>query len=330
MKNTERFISNDELWMEMQTHVSNGKQVCAAFAYMGTEGASLLRLKKGDKLVVDMSPNTVKQGGTNPNEIKKLRKRGVHVFTRNSLHAKFLITDNILIAGSANISNNSNKSLDEAGIITKDPAAIRRAKEFFEKLCTEPVRDNYLAECIKIYRPPVFSSLAGTKSGSKKGRVMSAKLWFIGGLILSEVHPNDKTIVENLLSKTEHKLKNPDKTSVSRILYHRKPKFMDNIMVGDWVIECIKDSGRRYIKAPSQVLGHDSYLSYTGTMRHLLMLESPNSGEEISLSKFRRQIKNYEPMLDKESPRTRPIINNEHADAILRFWTTNGKVRSKR
>jgi phosphatidylserine/phosphatidylglycerophosphate/cardiolipin synthase-like enzyme len=130
MKNAARFISNDELWIAMQFQVSKSKQVCAAFAYMGKDGADLLRLKKGSKLVVDMSPGTVKQGNTNPHEIKKLTKKGVQVFTRSSLHAKFLIADDTLIAGSANISNNSNKALDEAGIITNDPSAIRRAKDF--------------------------------------------------------------------------------------------------------------------------------------------------------------------------------------------------------
>ncbi len=168
-----KFVSNDTLWQEIQTRVDKGKKVKAAVAYLGQKGSKLLPLKKGDSLVIDMSLSTVRAGVTDPREVRKLMNKGVKVFSRGSLHAKFIIIDKTLIASSANISNNSNKKLDEVGIVTTDAAAIRRALAFFEKLCTEPVRRQYLKACIKAYKPPLFTPGEQRKGN---GRIKEAKL----------------------------------------------------------------------------------------------------------------------------------------------------------
>jgi phosphatidylserine/phosphatidylglycerophosphate/cardiolipin synthase-like enzyme len=60
------------------------------------------------------------------------------VFSRSSLHAKLIVADNLVIAGSANVSKNSQDNLDEPGIVTTDPYVIRHALTFFDLLYTEP------------------------------------------------------------------------------------------------------------------------------------------------------------------------------------------------
>jgi len=74
-----RFISNEDLWREIQNRVTSGKRVRAAIAYFGGHGATLLKLKRGDSIVVDMSIAAVRQGVTNPRVIQKLFRRGVKV-----------------------------------------------------------------------------------------------------------------------------------------------------------------------------------------------------------------------------------------------------------
>jgi hypothetical protein len=154
---TTRFLANEQLWQEIQSRVAAGKHILAAVAYFGTSGATLLPLKDGDSILLDMSPATVRQGITNPHAVRTLFERGVRVFTRGSLHAKFLVIDDLLIASSANASTNSKEFLDEAGILTTDTLAVRRATEFFNLLCIEKVGKEYLDRCIKEYRPPVFT-----------------------------------------------------------------------------------------------------------------------------------------------------------------------------
>ncbi len=161
------FLSNETLWQTLRALIKAARHVDAAIAYFGQGGARLLPLQRGDRLIVDLSPATVEAGGTDPREIEKLMRRGVQVFTRRHLHAKTVIADNHVLSGSANVSTRSQQLLDEAAILTDDDSAVRRAREFIERLCTEPVRLEYVEECKKIYRPP---KLHGERADRKKGQ----------------------------------------------------------------------------------------------------------------------------------------------------------------
>ena len=79
-----RFVSNEEFWDEIQRHVSDGRRARAAVAYFGRDGAKLLKLKSGDTLVVDMSITAVRQGVTDPREVKKLKRAGVESSIQNT------------------------------------------------------------------------------------------------------------------------------------------------------------------------------------------------------------------------------------------------------
>jgi len=322
-RHSSRFVRNRELWGALQEHARKATGVQAAVAYFGRGGAKLLPLKKGDTLVVDMSLGAVRQGVTDPRELGTLMKRGVAIFSRPSLHAKFIITDRTLIASSANVSRNSRDILDEAGIITTDPAAVRRAADFFDKLCTSPVSQKYLRKCIAEYRPPKFKAAAekpATKSRSH--HVQEASLWFIGGLQVEEETP----LMERLAKRAEKKLKIPEKNEVGWIHYHAKPKFLRGIRMGDWIVDCMKDGNTRHVGPPAQVLSVEEGEVPAGKKYTAVMLETPSDGEWMALAQFRRKIRAVEPSLDKPSPRTRPIQNTDHADRILRLWTPRGKI----
>lgn len=318
-----KFISNDTLWQEIQARVKKGKKVKAAVAYLGQKGSELLPLKKGDCLVIDMSIGSVRAGVTDPREVRRLMNKGVNVFSRGSLHAKFLIIDKTLIASSANISNNSNKKLDEAGIVTTDSAALRRALDFFEKLCTEPVREQYLKACIKAYKPPQFSP--GEKGQGNK-RIKQAKLWFISGIRDITPSEKEKKSIEKVENKAEKKLKNPDTTSVAWIQYARRPKYLNDIQPGDWIVKCSSDGTSQYVSAPEQALSEDIRIASSGKKYFMFMTEAPDAGETLSLSAFRRKIRSLSPTLDREKPRTQPIEDNDHADAILGIWTPSVRL----
>ncbi|OQB80137.1 MAG: hypothetical protein BWX88_04644 [Planctomycetes bacterium ADurb.Bin126] len=326
-----RFVANDDLWNAVQTHVERAKHVSAAIAYLGQNGTKLLPLKRGDRLVVDMSFSAVTQGVTDPREVRKFVRRGVKVFTRTSLHAKFLVLDKTVIVGSANASMNSRRGLDEAGIITTDPAAVRKAMNFFENLCTEPVRERYLKECVKAYRPPKFKPavVAGRRT-KRQPRIAQAKLWFIGGVQQVELSEQEAKSMARVERRAEKKLKNPDKTSVAWVRFGRRPKYLDSIRTGDWVVVCSTDGGPRFVEAPAQALGQDLWTSPTGTKYEMLLLESLDAGQDMKLTEFRRRVRTLEPYLDRKSPRTRPIADDAHADAILRLWTVAGHIRGVR
>lgn len=95
-----RFLCNDALWSELNDLVKSARLVKAAGAFVGAGGADLLPLKRGDTLVVNLGMQTVRQGITAHKEIQRLIWRGVRVFTRSTLHAKFFNFDGVLLVGS--------------------------------------------------------------------------------------------------------------------------------------------------------------------------------------------------------------------------------------
>ncbi len=113
--------------------IKESSHVNAGIAYFGTNGAKYFPLKKNNYLVIDMSIGKVKLGSTNPFEIEKLLNKGVTVFSRRSLHAKFLITNKSLLVGSANISKTAREIQHEAAIYCEDKLSIEKAKYFFNK-----------------------------------------------------------------------------------------------------------------------------------------------------------------------------------------------------
>lgn len=326
-----RFLCNDSLWDELAFRVKSSRKVKAAVAFVGNGGADLLPLKKGDTLVVNLGLQTVKQGATSPKEIQRLIKRGVKVFTRSNLHAKFFICDGGLLVGSANISNNSQKALDEAASLTTDKAALRRAADFFDKLCTEPVRPDYLKLCLETYRPPVFSVVGKADKSVRQKRVVEAKLWFIGGLRYYDIPSSEVERAEDIQEKAESRLQQSKGTHADYIHNAIKPRYFDDIRVGDWIVTCIAESdGQRFVHSPQQVLGHESYSRGNGKRRYLLLSEAPDRGQSMPLSQFRRHIRGTLPKLDTERPRTMAITSIEIADSILSLWTAGGRIAAQR
>ncbi len=322
-----RFLSNDSLWSELHARALGAKPVRAAVAFLGKSGADLLPLKNGDALVVNLGMQAVKQGLTSPQEIQRLLRRGVKVFTRSTLHAKFFICDGALLVGSANVSNNSKKKLDEAAALTTDTSAIRRATDFFNKLCTEPVRPEYLKACLKAYKPPVFVSNDMPQKKRRHRRIIEAKVWFISGLRYREIPEREQTSLNRIDRKVTKRRRQPEGTYIDHTHYTTRPRHFAHVRVGDWVINCIADSdGQRFVHAPQQILGEDEYDRGGGKQRYILSTEASDSAQKMTLADFRKRVKAINPRLDTDRPRTMPVEDVESADDILRLWTATGRI----
>lgn len=125
------------LWKRIKSLATKHRDCSTvAVAYFGTGGAKRLPLRKGSRLVVDMSPPQVEGGATNPKELLELFNDGVEIFSVSGLHAKVFVFGDTLVGGSCNASKASEESLIEAGIETNNPAVVKRAREFVHRLCS--------------------------------------------------------------------------------------------------------------------------------------------------------------------------------------------------
>jgi hypothetical protein len=316
------FISNEELWTKLQSVVKESDHVHAAIAYLGTGGAKLLRFGRGDKLVVDLSAPTVQAGATNPHEIGKLMRRGVQVFTRRNLHAKLIVTNTLLIVGSANASRNSQHMLDEAALVTSEPAAIRRAHEFVARLCTEPVTEAYLRRCERAYQRPQFPKRQEGE-GNRFTRVSHAKLWIVS---LSEggLPANEQKRVEGGERDARRRIKDPSHWKPWYFHWTHKTRLTTELEPGDWIIQVTRwRDGRVEASAPARFLFMRRHPRGEGKHRYVYHLEAPRSGQRLRWLRFRRFAS---PFSENAVPRTRPIRDTQNADVLLSLWTSSGRV----
>jgi hypothetical protein len=326
---TSRFLFNEALWGELLERVPSARRIDAAVAYFGDDGARLLPLRSGDRLVVDMSIRSVRAGSTNPYEIRKLLKRGVEVFSRGSLHAKYFIIDNTLIAGSSNISKHAREVLDEAAVLTTDAAAVVRARAIFARLCTEPVRKDYLAKCIEEYRPPKLQG--GNRSEKTRRQKRVGKVWIIGGLRYIDPPESEQAAVTQVLAKVEKQRRDYERSTVDFNHSTGKHRYFEMLREGDWLISCVRNGSGFEVCPPARFLGIESYPREGGKRRYLVVYEIPTAGKNTRWAELRRNAPSTLAAVQRPKPRTMPVASDAEADSLLRLWTPLGTFkRSKR
>ena len=323
-----RFLFNETLWEELGDRIAEAKTTRAAVAYLGSGASRLLPLKNRDKLVVEMSLRALRCGTTDPREIQKLLRKGVAVFSRGSLHAKFFLVDRILIAGSSNISKHARDGLDEAAVMTNDPASVRRAATTFDMLCNEPVRKDYLKKCIHEYRPPKFGP--GQRDSGKRNKVTAAKLWIIGGLRYRELPHDEEGAAGRIVKKAEKRLLDFERSDVDYSHYPSRLGFFRRLREGDWLIVCVGDGKGFDVSPPARFLGLDHYARGKGKRRYLLLYECPTDAKTIRWSKFRSVAPTAISAARGTKPRTVPITRDEDADSLLRLWDSRGRLRGRK
>ena len=122
------------IWPTITATLSNRRQNLVAVAFVSKQSQKLLPLREGDVLVVDMSPERLKTGATNPWVVAEFVRAGVSVFTCRGLHAKIFALGDQLIVGSTNLSNSSNSDLEEAAVITNDESTVKAGRKFVAQL----------------------------------------------------------------------------------------------------------------------------------------------------------------------------------------------------
>ena len=324
-------MTNEDIWKTIPEIIKMSKHTDAAVAYLGTDGSKLLPLKKGDRLVVDMSISTVKAGATNPREVEKLIKRGVQVFSRRNLHAKIVVSDKEVLTGSANISKNSRDFLDEAAVLTNDTIALQRAKNFIDQICTEPVLPDYLRECINSYTPPSFNVIHVRAEGKNHLRARHAKLRIVSLIDYFRFPESELTNYETSEKKAIKLIKDKKQSVPSSFHWSHKPKMVDKLEQGDWIIQCIKHQDKSIsVCAPAQLILIDYYVrnKKTGKERYVFHLESPKSAEDMDWQQFRTKL-NSILSTNKKNPPTMAISDTKQADELLRLWTPKGRIARK-
>jgi len=221
-----------------------------AVAYFGQQAAAMLPLKKGSILLVDASEKAVKSGQTCPEELLKLYYKGVEVYSLANLHAKIYVTGRTLLIGSANVSGNSSKFLQEAIIKTNDKQAVEDAKAFIESHCHIDMGEEQLLRLQKLYRPPKFNGVKSKNSKNNKSAGSKQPSFFVYNLAVGEWSDEENQQAE----KGRKEAKN-HRINMSRHMLDEF-KWVGNFVAkkGDTVMQITHDNNQVYVSPPGTLI----------------------------------------------------------------------------
>ncbi|MCS3801455.1 phospholipase D-like domain-containing protein [Niastella sp. OAS944] len=282
----EQFLTGD-IWKQANKYLVNQHEKTACIAYITS---NKLKLSNGDSLICDASDYAIKYGQTSAKIIMSYYNKGVKVFSNGALHSKMLLTEKLLIIGSANLSQNSAEKLTESSILTDSDVLIAQAKVFCFNLLQEshPLNDKDIKTLLKIKvikRP--FKPV--TKSETRQ-KIFGNRYWFISASPLKDkTYDKIKDKVEETTSSISQKTK-IDEENIRFLRWRGETKFTKNAKEGDQIILKLnnEDKTRSYIYPPSVILKKEVTNGFT----YFYHEDKKAEERKISWTKFQSMIKN--------------------------------------
>ncbi|WP_010510526.1 phospholipase D family protein [Komagataeibacter europaeus] len=147
-------VDGTELSRRLKKALNKATNACFAVAFWGRGAAEEIGM--GDGMDIRIVCNLL-TGGTNPDEIRKLIRRGAKVRQLNNLHAKIGVTDHFSFLGSSNMSTNGlgNDGAEagwmEANVIYENrcPIITEMFEDFWEK--SSKIEDDHLIAATKVW-----------------------------------------------------------------------------------------------------------------------------------------------------------------------------------
>lgn len=282
------FLDHHHLWATLRerTRLSKGKNFVAV-PYLGKGAAKLLALAQGDVLLCALSEANCRNGSVSPREVQVFQSRGVRVFIREDLHAKVYLLGTRAVVASANLSEHSRHSLDEAAMHTSDKQIIREIKDWFVQRMGEPVTPEWLAHCKKIYRPPKRIEQNRAKT-NRRLRPIGRRVWLIG-THPTEFPESESSLVEIGTKAAKGKLRNKRIYEVDSIRWPGRSRFLQLIRRGDVLIQRFENHvypHGRILEIRRKTLRNRSRVTY-------IFYEAIKQPKTLTWPKFRAQCEGF-------------------------------------
>ncbi|MBI5294601.1 MAG: phospholipase D family protein [Chloroflexi bacterium] len=281
----EKFLSGKELWSTLGklSKECRTRQMIAV-PYVGKDSSSLLKFRKNDVLLCALTEGNSKAGNINPAEIRSLQKQGIRVYQRDILHAKIYLFGNKVVICSSNLSKHSKGVLDEAGILTNDPAVVKEVRQWFNERLGEPVTPGWLEHCEEVYRPPKGGISTGKKPVADKNQ---QRVWILFGSPAN--FPADEGKERKSGSQTAKKhLEKPKTHDIEEWRFGVDLKFTKEVKRGDLAIQVFREGKEAPYKVcpHGRVLNKKQFKNKKGKFVTYLYLEMPKEYRQIKFETF--------------------------------------------
>jgi len=283
-------LLTQNIWKEITKAAKKSKKKSfVAVAYFGKDGAKMLPLKKGSKLVVDASEGNIKAGQTDPGELLQLYNRGVKIYSYPSLHAKTYVIGSKMFLGSSNVSHGSAEQLQEAVVLTSERSLIESATKFICDLCSMELGDEQLTQLTKLYRPPKFHGGKRIQSTRKPKKVnpntVSARVVRLEPARYEEGH--ELALKEGRMEANKRRI-NKSRHFTEEFNWEGNSKFKR----GEIIIQILDDGRDEMVLPPSIVIFSRSWQSKSGKTNNFVFVER--------LDKRGKNIRRVKQFLNKE------------------------------
>lgn len=250
-------LLTDDLWKRLRSLAAESRSAIVAVPYFGVDGARLLPLKKGSKLIVNCTEHTVKAGQVHPDDLLELVHKGVEVHRSVNLHAKVFVFDATAVVGSANVSHTSQDDLIEAGVELTDPKVVAEARSFVESLQGDLLGPEYLENLAELYRPPMSPPKKKSGRVTPPGRAKHLPIVAVG-VERHETTPAERQAEEEGLPFAEEKLERPSEYKLETIVC--AADLQEEIPPGTRLLRIVSvGSGRAIVEPVARVLWHQPF-----------------------------------------------------------------------
>jgi len=318
----QRVLSND-LWKVARRKARDARCRQAAIAYVTQD---LIGFRNGDILIVNASSPAISSGQTDALLLRRLNRRGVHIYDCAGLHAKVILLDDVAIVGSGNMSSSSANGLIEAGVLTDNHSTVSGVASFIEQLLAQSteLRAKQLTDLCRIKVIRRGGWLPGAHRARKpKIRRLGNDTWLVGVRELVKEPPADEEekierATRALRSKTGDADLEPD-----WIRWAGKSRFRQECREGDSVIQIWRtDKSKR----PSSVYRRSAVLLKQSTEKwtRFYFKEATDQRAQMPWGKFKKLLKElgYPKRIGATST---VLLDPDLADAIDRKWRAAAK-----
>jgi hypothetical protein len=294
----------------------------AAIAYVTLDNLSF---SAGDVLIVDASDDSVGGGQTAAAILRQLFDRGVHVYSYDRLHAKFVIVDDCLFVSSANASVSSERDLFEAGIMTDSASACASSIAVFENLKRASIRIDE-AFVRRIEKIPVVRS-ASPRRTSKPVTSSNRPLrtWLLGVHAIEDPKdPKERQQIERALLSVKRALTDAE-TELSWCSFGKKSRVGKEAAVGDTAIFIWRGSSRA---EPDRVYRHQPIRrnqSFEKVNRLIYCQTAEDEKSSLTWLQFKKLCKRVglkEPTKDMQR-----VVTAQQSEQLDQLWDTAKPVR---
>ena len=223
----------------------NRRAVVAVVAYIGVDAQTVMPLKRGDILVCDASPLSIKSNRTSADALASYHRRGVTVFSIPGLHAKVITSSTWAWVGSANASDNSEKNLEEAAVrVTKD--AAKRLQKWAQSLASED-RELELTDLRVLQKIPRDKIQSGPRKETRPHEFPKTLQRIVFEETGSPLTTAEENAVENDKSKAKAAARASGTPTKLEFIWLEGKR---SVQEGDWVV----DIRNGYVRYPAQVV----------------------------------------------------------------------------